>query len=156
MEGYDVITFDDEKVGTVAGQSGDCLIVEHGLIRKAKRALPRQFAHVDDEAEQVRITVGKETFLDSPEVDGELDEPMVLEHYGIAPSEGPGTEGYGVTDPGDPARSSEEQALRDGVEPTEAQRARIRTEEPEIEESPALLGDRMAGVEEERREERER
>ena len=41
MEGYDVVTFDDEKVGTVAGESGDYLIVEHGLIRKSKHALPR-------------------------------------------------------------------------------------------------------------------
>lgn len=154
MEGYDVVTSEDEKVGSVVGESGDYLIVEHGLIRKSKNALPREFAHVDNEAQQVRITVGKEIFLDSPELDGELDERAVREHYGLAPSEGPGTEGYGVTDPGDPARSSEEQALRDGVEPPEKQRARIRTGEPELEESPGLLGDRIAGVEEQRREER--
>ena len=131
MEGYDVVTFDDEKVGTVAGESGDYLIVEHGLVLKSKRALPRQFAQVEDEAQRVRITVGKETFLDSPEVDDELDEPAVLDHYGLAPSEAPGTEGFGVTDPGDPARSSAEQALRDGVEPAEAQRARILAEAEE-------------------------
>lgn len=153
MEGYDVLTVENQKVGTVAGESGDFLIVEHGLIRKSKNALPRQFAHVDDESRQVRITVGKETFLDSPELDGELDEPAVLEHYGLAPSPGPGTEGFGATEAGDPSRSSGEQALRDGVEPTEAQRARIRTGEPELEESPGLLGDRMAGVEEQRRDE---
>jgi hypothetical protein len=150
MEGYDVVTYDDEKVGTVADASGGYLIVEHGLIQKSKNALPREFAHVDDEAQQVRITIGKEVFLDSPELDGELDERAVREYYGLAPSEGPGTEGYGVTDPGDPARSSEEQAQRDGVEATNA---RIRTGEPELEESPALLGDRMAGVEDQRREE---
>jgi hypothetical protein len=40
------------------------------------------------------------------------------------------------------------------VETAVEERARIREGEPEIEESPALLGDRMAGVEEERREER--
>jgi hypothetical protein len=154
MEGYDVVTIDDEKVGTVAGASGDFLIVEHGLIRKSKRALPRQFAHVEDDEQQVRITVGKEVFLDSPELDGDLDEQAIHEYYGLAPSQGPGTEGYGVTESGDPARSSEEQAQRAGVEPAVEERARIREGEPEIEESPALLGDRMAGVEEERREER--
>lgn len=154
MEGYDVVTIDDEKVGTIAGESGDYLIVEHGLIRKSKRALPRQFAHVDEGEEQVRITVGKEIFLDSPELDGELDEQAVREYYGLAPSQGPGTEGFGVSGPGDPARSSEEQAQRAGLEPTEAERARMREEEPEIEESPALLGDRMAGVEERGREDR--
>ena len=59
-----------------------------------------------------------------------------------------------MTGPGDPARSSEEQAQRAGVEPAVEERARIREEEPEIEESPALLGDRMAGVEERGREDR--
>jgi hypothetical protein len=101
----------------------------------------------------VRITVGKDLFLDSPEVDGELDEVAVRDYYGLAPSEGPGTEGYGETVPGDPARSSQEQALRDGVEPAEQQRARIQSGEPELEESPGMLGDRLAGVEEKRREE---
>src|SRR5215218_748309 len=147
MEGYDVVTIDDEKVGTVVGESGDYLIVEHGLIRKSKRALPRQFAHVEDGEQQVRITVGKEVFLDSPELDGDLDEQAIHEYYGLAPSQGPGTEGYGVTESGDPARSSEEQAQRAGVEPAVEERARIRQGEPEIEESPALLGDRMSGVE---------
>jgi hypothetical protein len=154
MEGYDVVTIDDEKVGTVAGASGDFLIVEHGLIRKSKRALPRQFAHVEDDEQQVRITVGKEVFLDSPELDGDLDEQAIHEYYGLAPSQGPGTEGYGVTESGDPARSSEEQAQRAGVEPAVEERARIREGEPEIEESPALLGDRMSGVEERGREDR--
>jgi hypothetical protein len=153
MEGYDVVTIDDEKVGTVAGESGDYLIVEHGLLGKSKRALPRQFAHVDGE-QQVRITVGKEVFLDSPELDGDLDEQVVREYYGLAPSQGPATEGYGVTESGDPARSSEEQAQRAGVEPAVEERARIRKHEPEIEESPALLGDRMTGVEERGREDR--
>jgi hypothetical protein len=143
MEGYDVVTYDDDKVGTVAGESGEYLIVEHGLIRKSKRALPRQFAHLDDEAQQVRTTIGKDIFFDSPEVDGEVDERAVQEHYGLTPSEGPGTE-----------RSSEAQGLRHGVEPAEEERARIRAGEPEIEESPALLGDRMDGVEEQIREER--
>ena len=155
MEGYDVVTFDDEKMGTVAGESGDYLIVEHGLIRKSKRALPRQFAHVDGEAQKVRTTVGKETFLNSPELAEELDEHAVLDHYGLASSEAPGTEGFGVTDPGDPARSSEEQALRDGVEPAQKERARIRTGEPEFEESPSLLGDQFHGAEAQRRQEDE-
>jgi hypothetical protein len=154
MEGYDVLTNDDDKVGTVAGASGEFLIIEHGLIRNSKHALPRQFARVDDGEQEVRITVGKEIFLDSPEFDEDLDEQAVREYYGLAPSQAPGTEGYGVTDPGEPARSSAEQAQRDGLEPTEVERARMREEEPEIEESPALLGDRMAGVEERGREER--
>ena len=154
MEGYDVVTMDDQKVGTVVGESGDFLLVEHGLLRKAKHALPRQFAHFNDSEREVRITVGKEIFLDSPEVDGDIDEQAVGEYYGLAPSEGPGTEGYGVTDAGDPARSSEEQALRAGVEPAQAERAQIREPDSEIEESPAMLGDRTAGIEDRGREDR--
>lgn len=154
MEGYDVVTIDDEKVGTVVGESGDYLLVEHGLLRKSKHALPRQFTHVNDSEREVRITVGKEVFLDSPELDGDIDEQAVGEHYGLAPSEGPGTEGYGVTDRGDPARSSEEQALRAGVEPAQAERAQIREPDSEIEESPAMLGDRTAGIEDRAREDR--
>jgi hypothetical protein len=156
MEGYDVVTIDDDKVGTVAEESGEFLIVEHGMLRKSKHALPRQFAHVDDGEEQVRITVGKELFLNSPALDEEkLDEQAVRDYYGLAPSEGPGTEGFGESLPGDPARSSEEQALRAGLEPAEAERARMREERSEIEESPAMLGDRTAGVEERAREDRE-
>jgi hypothetical protein len=142
MEGYDVVTIDDEKVGTVAEASRDFLIVEHGLIRKSKHALPRQFAHVDDGEQQVRITVGKEIFLGSPRLDGELNERAAAEYYGLAPSDAA------------PAHSSEEQAQRAGIEPPAEERARIREGEPEIEESPALLGDRMAGVEERGREDR--
>jgi nucleotide-binding universal stress UspA family protein len=142
MQGFDVVTVDDEKVGTVAGESGDYLIVEHGLIRKTKRALPRKFAHVDDGEQRVRITVGKEVFLDSPELDGELDDRALAEHYGLAQSATA------------PARSAEEQAYGAGVETAAQERARIRAGEPEIEESPAMLGDRTAGVEEQRREER--
>lgn len=154
MEGYDVVTIDNEKVGTVTSASGDFLIVEHGLLRKSKHALPRQFAHVDDGEQQVRITVGKELFLDSPELDGDFDEQAVRDYYGLAPSQAPGTEGYGVSGPGDPARSSEEQAQRAGLEPAASERARMREEKPEIEESPAMLGDRTAGVEERGREDR--
>jgi hypothetical protein len=155
MEGYEVVTIDDKKVGTVAEASGEFLIVEHGMLRKSKNALPRQFAHVDDGEEQVRITVSKELFLNSPDFDeDEPDVQAVRDYYGLAPSEGPGTEGYGVTTPGDPARSAEEQGLRAGVEPAESERARMREERPEIEESPAMLGDRTAGVEERGREDR--
>jgi hypothetical protein len=156
MEGYDVVTIEDDKVGTVTEESGEFLIVEHGMLRKSKHAVPRQFAHVDDGEEQVRITVGKELFLNSPTLDEEkLDEQALRDYYGLAPSEGPGTEGFGVSVPGDPARSSEEQALRAGLEPAEAERARMREERTEIEESPAMLGNRTADVEERAREERQ-
>ena len=115
-----------------------------GCSGSRSHALPREFTHVNDSEREVRITVGKEVFLDSPELDGDIDEQAVGEYYGLAPSEGPGTEGYGVTDRGDPARSSEEQALRDGSRVAQAERAQIREPDSEIEESPAMLGDRTA------------
>ena len=40
MEGYDVVTIEDEKVGKVVDTHGDNLIVEQGTIRKSKHALP--------------------------------------------------------------------------------------------------------------------
>jgi hypothetical protein len=149
MQGYDVVTIDGAKVGKVVGESGDYLIVEHGTLRKSKHALPRQFAHVDDSEQQVRMTVAKEIFLDSPKLDGELDHRAAAEHYGLPPSETPGTEGYGETVPGDPSRSAEQQERRAGIEPAQEEHPRIREGDRDTnlpEESPALLGDRMAGT----------
>jgi hypothetical protein len=136
MEGYDVVTIDDEKVGKVAGESGDYLLVEHGALRKSTHALPRQFAHVDDSERQVRMTVAKEVFGDSPKVENELDEQAVARHYGLIENAGHST-GF-----------PEEQEQREGIAPAPEERARIREgKESGIQESPALLGDRVAGVE---------
>ena len=40
MEGYDVITSEQSKVGHVVGQSGDFAIVENGLIRHSRHVVP--------------------------------------------------------------------------------------------------------------------
>jgi hypothetical protein len=156
MDGYDVVTIDDHKVGKVVGETGAYLIVEHGALRKSRHALPREFAHVDDSEQQVRIAVPKNIFLDSPKLNGELDEQAVAEHYGLASSApAPGTEGYGATAEGDPSRSAEEQGRRDGVMPAAEERAQIREGALDDaglpKESPGLLGDRVAGVEEKER-----
>ena len=136
MEGYDVVTIDDEKVGTVVGESGDYLLVEHGLLRKSKHALPREFAHVNDGEREVRITVGKEVFLDLAGLDGDIDEQAVGEYYGLAPSGRARHRRLRSDRPRGPARSSEEQALRDGVSQAQAERAQIREPDSEIEELP--------------------
>jgi hypothetical protein len=152
MEGYDVVTVDDHKIGKVVGESGTFLIVEQGALLKSKHPLPREFAHVDEAEQQVRVTVAKEIVSDSPKIDGEnFDQQAAAEYYGLAPSPGPGTEGYGVSDAGDPSRSSEEQAARDGLVPPEEERARIREGDEQSglpASSPALLGDRVAGIDE--------
>jgi hypothetical protein len=157
MEGYDVVTVDDHKIGKVVGESGQFLIVEQGALLKSKHPLPREFAHVDDSEQQVRVTVPKEIVADSPKVDDDFDERTAAEYYGLAPSRGPGTEGYGVSEAGDPSRSAEEEAASQGLEPAEEQRARMREGEEQSrlpESSPALLGDRVAGIDERDQEER--
>jgi len=72
MEGYDVVTVDDDKLGKVVGETGKFLIVEQGALLKSKHPLPREFAHVDDAEQQVRVTVPKEIFSDSPKVEAVL------------------------------------------------------------------------------------
>ena len=131
MEGYDVVTIEDEKVGKVVDTQGDNLIVEQGTIRKSKHALPRTFAEVEEGEQVVRMTVTKDIFCDSPKIDGEVDEAAIALHYGLAEdSEAPETEGD------------------DEITPAEQERAQAReqlggeTDQGVPEESPALLGDR--------------
>jgi len=125
MHGFDVRTFDDDKVGHVVGEEGDYLIVEHGL-RKTHHALPRTFADVDDSAQVVRTTLSKQLIYDSPKVNGELDRQAVAEHYGLAEGfEDPLTRGLGVVGPDDPARTAEEDAVRAGIDPVH-QRVAVR------------------------------
>ena len=139
MEGYDVVTVDEHKIGKVVGESGDFLIVEQGAILKSKHALPREFAHVDDSQQLVRVTVPKEIVSDSPKVDDDrIDEREVAEHYGLSTPPGPAPEG-------------------EGEMPAEEERARIREGDEQSalpESSPALLGDRLSGIDERDQEER--
>lgn len=149
MEGYDVVTTEDEKVGKVVGTYGDHLIVESGTLKKTKRALPRTFADVDEADSVVRISISKEMFEESPDVDGDVDATAIADYYGLAGgSEAPPTQGYGETVADDPSIGSETQAERDGVTPAPQERAESREQlrdstQPGVpEESPALLGDR--------------
>jgi hypothetical protein len=126
MDGYDVITFDDEKAGHVVGQSGSYLVVEHGAIFKHRRPVPATFATVDDDAHVVRLTVSKEILESAPEVkDDHLDELAAAEHYGLAEAgEQPETLGYGVIDDSETAISAERAEIERGGTPDEHLRAR--------------------------------
>ncbi|TMK76681.1 MAG: hypothetical protein E6G45_12590 [Actinobacteria bacterium] len=140
MEGYVVVTVDDHKVGKVVGESGGYLIVEQGTLKKSKHALPREFAHVDEAEQQVRMTVSKDVFCDSPKVNGAPDERAIAAHYGLR-----------ETVPENLPQSADEQELRTGITPATEERAQIREGRSEAglpEESPALLGDRVSGTEE--------
>jgi hypothetical protein len=133
MEGYEVITSDEQKAGRVVEVKGDNLIVEHGLLRKTRHAVPKAFADADESGQVVRLTITSELLEASPKLeDGSLDERAVAQHYGLAAGEpAPETKGYGELTPDDPALSAEQEELRTGVEPAPARRARIREGESE-------------------------
>jgi hypothetical protein len=127
VEGFDVIGSDDGKVGTIVAVDHDLLIVEGGLVRKTRHAIPVVFAEQADDR-TVRLTVSKELVVDSPDVkDGQLDRQAVARHYGLADGyDSPETEGLGETTADDPAWSADEEAQRVGVEPAPQRRAQIR------------------------------
>jgi hypothetical protein len=127
MQGYDVVSHEDEKVvGHVVDKIGGNYIVEQGLLRKTKHAVPEQFAHVDEAGERIVLTIPKELVEDSPKVNGDFDEDAVAAHYGIADTtvDNPPT----FVDSETVERRVE---AREEVEPTDG-----------IRESPALLGER--------------
>jgi hypothetical protein len=128
MEGYEVITSDEQKVGRVVGVDGSNVIIEHGLLRKTRQAIPTTFAHTDEAAQVVRVSVSKEIVENSPKIEsGSIDQRAVAEHYGLAQGvAAPETAGYGDVIPDDPARSAEDEQLRAGIEPTPQRRAEIR------------------------------
>ena len=131
MEGYDVISSDDSKMGHVVGRTGDFLIVEHGAVFKSRHLLPTVFAHVDESEGIVRATISKRMLETSPKVHGEeFDQRAVCEHYGLAgAATRPDTKGYGELNADDPAISSERQAQRDGVVTAEQERLAVQRAE---------------------------
>ena len=99
MEGYEVVTSDEEKLGHVVGIEGDLVIVEHGTLRKTKNAIPMTFAHTDDNEQIVRVTVSKDIVETSPKIEnGSVDKEAIAEHYGLVSGTGSAeTEGEGET-----------------------------------------------------------
>lgn len=128
MQGYEVEA-SDGHLGTVVGVKGDNVIVKHGTIFKQCHAVPMTFVEVDDAQRVVHTTLSKRMIEDSPKVkeDQELGTREIAAYYGLAEgADAPGTEGYGALNADDPAVTADQQALSAGLEPAEAQRARIR------------------------------
>ena len=151
MQGFDVVTSDDHKVGHVVGEEGNYLIVEHGTLFKSKHAVPKTVAQADEGARVVRVSIAREILEHAPTLDPDrLDERAVAEYYGLADAYAdPETEGYGDLDADETAVSSEVQAREHGVETAVEERAAIRANlqaqrEGPPGESPGLLGDRHA------------
>ena len=69
MEGYDVVANDDHKIGHVVGTENGYLIVESGMLRKSKHAVPLDMARTDDDVRVVRLTVSKEMVTEGPAVE---------------------------------------------------------------------------------------
>jgi hypothetical protein len=130
MEGYTVVTSDDEKVGHVIGEVGDNLIVERGHVMKSRHPLPRAFAHAIDDEQVVRTTVSKSVLEDAPKVNADgsdLDALEVARHYGLAAGDAsPETLGYGSVDPDDPAQGIEADRAASGMPTPEEERVRAR------------------------------
>jgi hypothetical protein len=124
MDGYQVITSDDQKLGQVVRVENGYLIVEHKhLLKERHHAIPLAFARAEDAEQVVRLSVSKTLIEDAPEVkDGKFDRKAMAEHYGLAEGAvAPETLGEGELLPEDPALSTEQEELRLGIEP-EAQR----------------------------------
>src|SRR5215217_751665 len=100
MNGYTVLSADDEKVGEVVGRAGDNLLLERGHLRKHRHLLPLAFVEASDDERCVRTTLSKQMIEDSPEVEDDewQDADTIARYYGLAGTEvAPPTEGYGVT-----------------------------------------------------------
>ena len=82
MEGMDVVTSDDDKLGTVLAERDGFVIVESGHVFKSKHAIPRDFIHEQDGV--LVATVAKDVVMDSPKIDnGSIDADAVRRHYGL-------------------------------------------------------------------------
>lgn len=134
MNGYDLITaVDDKRWGTVVDQQDDFVIVEHGSLRKHRYAVPKSSVDVDEDAKEVRTSLSGELIGESPKVDDGFDRGAIARHYGL----------------GDTSETT-------GGETATQERAEIREGTAEStdgmpDESPALLGDRLSDVPEDRR-----
>jgi hypothetical protein len=113
LEGQEVVSSDDHKLGTVVAERDGCVIVESGHMFKTRHAIPNDFLHdVDGE---IRATVGKEVVADSPKVDDDaFDENAVKMHYGLIEVH--------VVDPDPDEANAETDGVRHGIEPAPSQR----------------------------------
>jgi hypothetical protein len=126
MEGFEVITSDDCKIGHVVGVQDEHLIIEHGVLKKSRHAVPETFAFTDESEQTVRLTVSKQIVESSPKLDHDsIDTQAVAEHYGLAEGT-PTPEADGYEEPLPDLEGVDQDALRAGREPADQERAEIR------------------------------
>lgn len=113
MEGQDVVTSDDHKLGTVVAERDGCAIVETGHVFKTRHAIPNEFLHEHEGV--LRATVSKDMVHDSPKLDGdELDTNAVKLHYGLIEVH--------VVDPDPEESNAETEGVQHGIDPDPAKR----------------------------------
>lgn len=139
MQGQDVVTVDGHKLGRVVAERDEIAVVEHGLLRKTRHAIPEELLHEADGT--LRATVAKQIVDSSPAVDGDrFDREAVLEHYGLI--------GPTVVDPDpDGLDSAETMGAREGVTPAPVERlATLAGESDPSFERPAVFDKRPGGA----------
>jgi hypothetical protein len=113
MEGQDVLTSDDHKLGTVVAERDGFVILESGHLFKSRHAVPTEFLHEHEGV--LRATVGKEVVADSPKVDDDaFDADEVRMHYGLLD--------VTVVDPDPDDQNAETDGVRHGIEPAPSER----------------------------------
>jgi hypothetical protein len=112
VRGYEVVTSDDRRVGTVSDVRDGCLVVETGRLRRRRRPVPREFAHTVDEAGKVFVTVPRAALRDAPRVrrSGDFDVQEVARHYGLVAA----YEGTGGRGPAEHRRAELRRQMRPG------------------------------------------
>jgi hypothetical protein len=86
VNGYRVLTYNDETVGEIVDESENMLVVECGhWPRKVRHALPKRYASVDESARSVRMQVSKELLARSPRLtpNQPIDERAVADFFGL-------------------------------------------------------------------------
>ena len=138
MEGQEVVTSDDQKLGNVIATPDNTVIVETGTMFKSKHAIPREFLHEHDGV--LRATVTKDVVNGSPKVDPEeFDVAAVRRHYGLD-----GT--FEVSPDPDGLESAETVGARAGVNPAPAERVGMLGGENDPSLESPVIRDRQANA----------
>jgi hypothetical protein len=116
------------------------IVLEHGRVLKSRRAIPRAFAHADEDAGVVRTTLSRRVIEESPKIDGDADDAAIARYYGLAGGGStPATEGYGEVQRDDPAVGAERVELASGLEQAASERAKRREHPEQLDDPPEDL-----------------
>jgi hypothetical protein len=88
VKGYEVVTSEGQKIGRVSEVLDGFVVVELGQVFRSRRPVPMEFAHAQDGARTVVVTVPKAVVSDAPRVHrhGTFDVDQASRHYGLASS----------------------------------------------------------------------